>query len=273
MRKLLFRLILTTTLLAVVLLAGRAVSEPAATYRRYMPVVWYSPPEFFDMAVYMTGDGRLYEVRHSSGAQARHQTQFEGIRFFHTKGNEIKAEWEELWATNDHIIRGTDTSPGNDQFYTLWENGQVGSAWAPRRWRVGDIFERNPVVAFYRKSDCGFVDGGYHKSWLLFKAYYPTYTFPGPEPIKLNSVIELAWLLKLDGQPEETYFYARNYGLVGWWSADRGFSAISEIHEPGARPDNAREYIPCMKDALQVYPFGRGVTVGPLPEGYRVRVK
>jgi hypothetical protein len=54
----------------------------------------------FDMVQFMVGDGRLYEVQHSSGSQARHQTQVEPARFYHTKGNEINAAWEELWYTD-----------------------------------------------------------------------------------------------------------------------------------------------------------------------------
>ena len=77
----------------------------------------------YDMTRFMIGDGRLYEVLHSAGSQARHQTQIEGERFYFTKGNEVKAEWEELWEQDSLIYRGTDTSPGNNQYYSLYENG------------------------------------------------------------------------------------------------------------------------------------------------------
>lgn len=206
----------------------------------------------YDMREFLMGDGRLYEVLHSSGGQARHQTQLAGGKFFHTKGNETVAEWEELWADNRFIYRGTDTSPGNGLYYTLRENGRYGSAWAPRYWAVGGLFQRHPEVTFYRKSDCGFAFGGYQSSWLKFEAYYPQYTFPGG--IRLNNVAQLAWLLTPTGEPIERYYYAQSYGLVGWWSRDNGMSSIREIHPPGTRPDNGRESIPCLNQSYVALP-------------------
>ena len=172
----------------------------------------------YDMAQFMIGDRRLYEVQHSGGSQARHQTQVEGDRFYHTKGDEIKAEWEELWATEDTIYRGTDTSPGNGLYYTLYENNQARSAWSPRFWDVGDVYERRPFVVFFRKSNCTVTADGFQPSWLRFEAYYPSYTFRSG--ITLRNVIELTWLLEEDGEAIESYFYAEGYGLVGWGSID-----------------------------------------------------
>ncbi len=222
-------------------------SYTTGTITLYLPALYndqLSPP--YDMVQFMVGDGRLYEVQHSSGSQARHQTQVDGTTFFHTKGNEISAEWEELWYTDETIFRGTDTSPGHEMYYTLRDPGQYGSAWAPRRWDVGALFARNPHVTFYRKNDCSVVTGGFQASWLLFEAYYPELTFASG--ITLQHVVQLAWLPDPAGQPIERYFYAMQFGLVGWWSSGQGMSYISEIHEPGQRPDNTRETIPCLDE-------------------------
>lgn len=211
----------------------------------YLPVILkspFTPP--YDMVQFLAGGELLYEVQHSGGTRARHQTQEEEKTFYHTKGNEISAEWEELWATQQAIYRGTDTSPGNGLYYTLRDQGIYGSAWAPRYWDVGDIFERNPLVTFYRKSDCSVFISGYQRSWLLFEEFFPRYTFSSG--ITLNNVIQLAWLLEPAGEPVERYYYAHQYGLVGWWSNDRGMSFISKIHAPGTLPDNNREVIPCL---------------------------
>jgi hypothetical protein len=237
----------------------------------YLPVVAGDPPApVYDMLHFMAdGGGGLYEVRHSSGSQARHQTQFAGARFFHTKGNEIKAEWEELWGTEQTIYRGTDTSPGNGQYYTLYENDVAGSAWSPRYWREGDLYERNPYVVFYRKSDCGVVASGFQRSWLRFEAYHPTYTFGSG--IKLNEVVELTWLLDPNGPPIESYFYAAGYGLVGWGSSDRGYSYVNEIHAPGQRPNNTREAISCLNRAGDRLQFRPELNFGPLPPGFRAK--
>lgn len=247
----------------------RIVSEEM-TYSNYLPiVVGGGPPPTYDMVDYMISDPVLYEVRHSNGSQARHQTQTDDTRFFHTKGNELAAEWEELWATEDTIYRGTDTSPGNGQYYTLFEDNVVGSKWSPRHWRVGDLYERNPFVVFYRKDNCDIVASGFQRSWLRFQAFHPTYEFT--TGIELENVVELTWLLDPDGEAIESYFYAEGYGLVGWASNDRGKSHISEIHAAGARPDNTRESITCLSPTLDLLENLGELNYGSLPAGFRAK--
>ncbi len=267
-------LTITAALLTATFLSGATAGPPAAaddppTYQVFLPVVLKEPllPPY-DMAQFMIGDRRLYEVQHSGGSQARHQTQVEDDRFYHTKGNEIKAEWEELWATEDTIYRGTDTSPGNGLYYTLYENNAAGSAWAPRYWDVGDVYARQPFVVFFRKSNCTVVEDGFQPSYLRFEAYYPAYTFQSG--ITLPNVVELSWLLKKDGEPIESYFYAEGYGLVGWGSIDHGFSYVSWLHEPGQRPDNKREVIACL-DQTSRLPRGAVRDGDLLPPGYRAK--
>ncbi|MBP6017103.1 MAG: hypothetical protein KA586_10320 [Candidatus Promineofilum sp.] len=247
-----------------------ALQTGSSSKAAYLPAIFGSRTSpIFDLAKFMVGDGRLYEVRHNSGSQARHQTQLGGGHFFHTKGNEIKAEWEELWIKGNNVFRGTDTSPGNNQFYTLYENGLAGSAWSPRYWSVGDLYERNPYVVFRRKDNCQIVASGFQRSWLRFEGYYPTYTFQSG--IRLTNVIELTWLLQKEGQPIESYFYAESYGLVGWGSADRGYSYINEIHAPGQRPDNKREVINCLNGTFNALRYSSELNFGPLPPGFRAK--
>jgi hypothetical protein len=237
----------------------------------YLPVVIVPPLQPpFDMATFMIGDGRLYEVWHSNNSQARHQTQLAGGRFYHTKGDDIEAEWEELWASDAYVYRGVDTSPGNDQYYVAYDKlYEVGAIWSPRYWDVGDLFERSTYVTFHRKSDCGLVVSGFQRSWLRFVAYYPSYTFGSG--ITLANVVELAWLLSATAAPTETYFYAQSYGLVGWSSDDRGHSHISEIHAPGQRPDNLREQIGCLNQSLRQLPLNPALFMEPLPAPYRAK--
>lgn len=254
-----------------------AEQQTEGIYDIFMPVFVKSAKpvktgDGFDMAQFMIGDGRLYEVWQSiNNSQARHQTQIEASKFFHTKNS----EWEELWATNNHIYRGTDTSPGNGQYYTLrdFENGnwRYGSRWAPRFWKVGDIYERNPLVTFYTKDGCNVVAQGTHKTWLKFEAYHQTFTFPSG--ITLDNVVQFAWLLSPNAQPTERYYYAQGYGLVGWSSNDRGFSHISEIHAPGARPDNTRENINCLNTSNYLTEIGPLTPIRPLPPPYIYLVK
>ena len=245
--------------------------EEEKLYEFYLPMIHSADlGELIDMVPFMVGgNGRLYEVQHSIGSQARHQTQGDIFRFYHTKGNEISAEWEELWADDSFIMRGTDTSPGNNQYYTLYDvAGTTGSKWAPRQWRVGDIYERNPLVIFYDKSSCNIVASGLQRSWLKFVDYYEQYTFESG--ITLDEVVELAWLLDPNGSPIESYFYAQEYGLVGWGSNDRGYSHISEVHAPGQRPDNTRETIGCLNRRRWGI-MATEINFGPLPAPFRAK--
>ncbi len=246
--------------------AADAVLSP----RAYLPLI-ASPraaSDNFDMASFIVGDGRLYEVWHSSNNQARHQTQFEGERFYHTKG-ENTAEWEELWIDDNFVYRGTDSSPGGGLYYTLRDNGQYGSRWSPRHWQVGDIYERNPWVTFYNKSNCQITRQGGQRTWLLFEAYHPKYTFASG--ITVEEVVVLAWLTALANPPEERYFYARDFGLVGWQNIKGDYSFVSEVHWEGARPDNDREVIHCLDTSDRSAPFRPDYTPFPLDPPYRAK--
>jgi hypothetical protein len=240
-------------------LHGKSAEEPR--YQLFLPRILHQQApkkidgDLHDMVDYLAGpvgNMLLYEVQHSNGPQTRHQTQVTFDRFFHTKG-EIIGEWEELWYDDDYIYRGTDTSPGAGRYYTLRQDGYYGSPWAPRYWRVGEEFLRDPLVTFYNKSDCQPREQGQQTTWLRFDAYYPSYTFASG--ITLNDVVQFSWLLNqvVDGKnvpvepPIEQYFYARGYGLVGWDGGTSFFySYISEIHQPFTRPDNPREEISCL---------------------------
>ncbi len=244
---------------------GAEVVTHTALYTAFLPVM-YAP---FDMLDFFLGDEELiFEVQFFDGepdprAQARHQTQISGTVLFHTKGNNERAEWEELWADDDFIYRGSDTSPGNGQYYTLRDPGMYGSKWAPRYWAVGETFYRLPHVTFYDKLSCAPLSGGRHGTYLRFEAFHRTYTFESG--ITLDYVIELAWLGRHDGPPLERYFYADSYGLVGWWSSSGFHSHISEIHAPGARPDNMREKIGCLDRSATVPPQFRGLRLRDWP--------
>lgn len=238
----------------------------------FMPFVGKNyDPKSIDILPFMAGDDHIYEVKLTIGDdeyQARHQTQAAGHIFYHTKGNQFSAEWEELWHADGYIYRGTDTSPGNGKYYTLRDPGMYGSKWAPRYWQVGDIYFRNPHVQFYYKDNCMPVagEGGTFPSRLLFEAFYPSYTFESG--ITLANVVQLAWLPATSNNVLERYFYAEGYGLVGWRSNSGARSYVSEIHAPGARPDNVREEISCLDRSALILPQFR-VPLLDWPAEYR----
>ena len=204
-----------------------------------------------DIMPYFTGGfngkGVLYEVQTQNGGQQRHQTHVEGTTFYHTKGGDgpnNPSEWEQLRYDSNHIWRFTDTSPGNGQYYQLQDGGQDWSKWAPRHWTVGNAFRRMPLVTFHNKSDCGVIgEPAVQDTWLKLVGVYNEYKFY--TNVVLKNVIKLEWLTSPNSDPIESYWYAVGYGLVGWQGRNR-IAAISEIHAPGARPDNVRETIACL---------------------------
>src|SRR5215213_8252648 len=109
-----------------------------------------------DLLEYLRGDGRLYELVNTWGSSEISQTQTEANNvFFHVKNS----QWEELWADDVFIYRGTDCSPGNAELYMLSENNHYGSAWVPRWFNVGQSFQRTATVIWRRKDNGQAVPG------------------------------------------------------------------------------------------------------------------
>jgi len=201
------------------------------------------PDERYDMLPFLRGDGRLYDLEFNwgGGGRQRVQTQVEGNRFFHVKNE----EWEELWANENFIFRGTDTSPGKGEVYTLYEGGQYGSAWIPRHMTIGTFFRRTPQVIFRRKSDGGEVRQGIHVTWIQLEEMH--HRLKLPSGMVLSDVAVLAAHedagTKPANEPFERYYYAKKYGLVAW-SGSLGRSTIVREYAAGTQPDNIRETLP-----------------------------
>ncbi len=204
-----------------------------------------SSDEAVDLLPYVRGDGRIYVLRYdwAGGGQQQVQTQHDGQRFFHVKGH----EWEELWADDDFIYRGTDTSPGNGNFYTLSQNGAHGSAWIPRHNAAGAYFRRTPLVTFRRKADCSVVASFTHTTWITLVAVHDSLMLDNG--ITLDDVVELAAYTEEQGQraatPFERYFYARGYGLVAWRGTGVGQAQLHEELPPGSQAI-PRERLACL---------------------------
>lgn len=220
--------------------------------------------ELVDLLGYLRGDGRLYEMKHifdtAAGmhiGQQRVQTQGDGQRFFTVKNE----EWEELWADGRFIYRGTDTSPGNGNFYTLMEGNRYGSPWVPRQMAVGKPYRRSPTVVSRRKADCNvnFQLSGTHVTWIILERVVDRLQLPNVEGdadggLSVDNVAVLAAFSDASGRPAdrpfERYYYAKEFGLVMWEGIEVdhvGKSFMVEIHPPGARPNNVRERIPCLE--------------------------
>lgn len=208
----------------------------------------YIPPaagEKIDLLPYLKGDGRLYEVRHIDAAgnegQERFQTQAAADNVFYQTKN---AAWEEFRYDDAYIWRGMDTSPGpdkgRDRFYIQAETALRHARWCPRYMVIGQSWVGpGHHVQFYDKATCAkladFSGAATNRITLVARHAAISWSWNG---ITVADVVELT-------NGSETWFFGRGYGLVAWQSA-WGRSAIVEAHQPGARPDNVREVIPCL---------------------------
>jgi murein DD-endopeptidase MepM/ murein hydrolase activator NlpD len=185
------------------------------------------------------GNGPLFELRWPDGKQERTQVQSDGAWFYVTKGSGGiggASEWEQLRADATYIWRGLDTSPGEGRYYWQRETGNDAARWCKRHMFVGETFVgAGHHVQFYDKATCQPVDAPWNgpaTNRVTFLARHAAWQ--SPSGLVLNDVVEI-------GDPAgEVFILARGIGMVGWRSP-WGTSGISELHAPGARPDNVRE--------------------------------
>jgi len=202
------------------------------------------PPsgETYDLLHYLKGDGRLYEVKNANGGQERFQTQVHNGGIFDQTKNNLA---ERLYVDGGIIYRGIDISPGGNRFYIQQEpKGNDRARWMPRDMKIGESFTVSLWVQFYNW-DCSesAENTGSVTDTRTLVAHHPTWT--SRAGITLNDVIQIEW-----DNGGETYFYARNYGLVGWERSHQDpntpqWSAISEEHAPEQRPDNIVNWPNC----------------------------
>jgi hypothetical protein len=199
-----------------------------------------------DLLSYVRGDGRQYEVKNASGGQERFQSRSDGTTFYQVKN----AQWEQFFFDNDFIYRDIDTSPGGGRYYRLTDPDRTnGSRWLRRQMALGEIYTQARKVQFFNKSDGSpsAANSGDVTDTIKLVAHHQEMTLR--TGFKVQDVIELHWVNgPQDHNPREKYFYGRDFGLVAW---ERGhqdpnspaFSAVSELHAPGSRPEIPREVV------------------------------
>lgn len=191
-----------------------------------------------DLLPYLRGDGHQYELQFKGIRDATETCQTQrgdGSVFYQVKNR----AWEMLYYDNKYIYRARDTSEAEDRFYGQFTGNRLGAIWCPRYMEIGEDFVRHPRVTHYWKGDCSIrLAGGVVQSSIALIGVGPR-TFKSG--IALPDVAAMAWILH--GEHVETYYYARDYGLVGW-KGETGESYICEIHE--GRPDLVREEISCL---------------------------
>jgi Papain-like cysteine protease AvrRpt2 len=174
-----------------------------------------SPPaELFDMMLYVCPPGSKKFRLFGMGDEAMQCTQEQDGWVLQRK-NELS---EEFQVTDIMIKRGADTSmlytddgKYHGQFYIQWTDVQppsYGADWCPRLMRQGETFARNPRIRYYDWKGNILNDYVDHTT-LHFLRWEQQHTFL-KSGITVPDVVVLSWA------NEEEYYYAKNYGLVGW---------------------------------------------------------
>ena len=183
------------------------------------------------------GMGLLFEVRFPAGNQQRVQHQRSGNELWITKGTggiNGLSEFEHLKLDDSWIWRGVDTSPGKGRFYHQYEQGKLFARWCKRWMRIGETFVGSGhLVQFYMKGSCSpsSENSGPSTNIIKLAAHHSSKNWFG---VEVQDVIEL------HGSNGEIWYFAKGIGNVGWESPwDQSF--ISELHNPGSRPNNQRE--------------------------------
>ena len=96
------------------------------------------PQKTYDIAAYMNGDGRMYEVRHADGRTETFQVRQRGtseLDFDLIKNH----QYESMSYDSQYIWRGIDTSPGGappyaeypgqNRYYIQYEPGKAMARW------------------------------------------------------------------------------------------------------------------------------------------------
>lgn len=214
-----------------------------------------------DVAEHMTGglvdgeNGPLYELRtlfydqgtgsyDTPGPQQRHQTQARGGVFYFTKDR----DWEQFWLAEHQgemwVWRGWDTSQSDTEMYAQRdpETGKVGAPWCPAKMTVNKYYRRSPLVTHHSKDNCAETSRGVVPSFIVCRGVVRISTPAGTVP-----AVELEWAFNEGGEALETYYFSKQpriRGLAGFWTPKTRMTEVSELHEPGQRPDNERWELP-----------------------------
>ena len=203
---------------------------PPPPFSSYVPIVTSAPKAAqIDLLGYLRGDGRAYRVGNSGGSFEVFQTQTEGDRFYQIKAwDDLSVvNWEGFSVDDSYIRRDVDTSPGDGRFYR-----QFDAPWVARRMSVGQSFTQEKRLQFYRLADCAPLEAysGHVTDVIQLVALHARFTFPARDwpPVTLEDVVQLRWTAG------EDYWFARDFGLVGWGRTHQdinspAWSAISEM--------------------------------------------
>jgi hypothetical protein len=127
----------------------------------------------------------------------------------------------EQWKVeNGQIKKGKDTSDagngGQDGYDLGW------AQWLPQFVEVGKTYHSTPTVKrFNRTLNCQVYSESVANDYLYIKKIIPTWVSPANSDIVLHDILVVEWRSgtpDLSVPPNEVYYFAKNYGYVGWGS-------------------------------------------------------
>jgi len=198
-------------------------------------------PGKIDMAKYFIpkdglANGHIVTLANSwGGGNERQQLQRTSHGDLLTKNS----QYEKRVIGADYIDLVLDTSPGDGEYYTSTGH------WIPRYWAPGESYISDAKeIVFRRQSDCTVVPGKTYlqpPTTLRFAQRYPSYAvIPG---VVFYDVVKLEWVI--NGNVDETYYFAEGMGLVKWEKYDGRESHAVEIIQPDDQDPNIPNIISC----------------------------
>lgn len=221
----------------------------------WLPPTWFDEPDeevpddeidAYDMANYLLPpdlpsrvvDGVLYGdivILTNNWGQGNERQQLQKINdySFVTKNS----QYEQRKITAQWIDLVVDTSPDGVNYY------KVVGHWLPRHMNIGETYTRTETVRYYRKGDCQQINETTWTTSIKFVDHHAHYVV-GASGLTIPDVVELQWLL--NGNVEETYWYANHLGLIEWLNRANRHSHIIEVIPFGDQQNNVMETIPCL---------------------------
>lgn len=196
--------------------------------------------------------------------------------------------YETLWADDQYIYRGLDTSNVlANEVYAQYEGDRYGAVWGNRWVDAGDVCRRDPLIRFYDAQGRHLRSAPGGVSYLHFRGHFDSLTFPETGRTVTDGV-KLAWTFDPEGRNVvEDYYYTRREKLVGFdfygdqpfhsryggASAERpAFISLPNFVEPVPPPTRVAIVTPPTSEVVIPVAPGNGVAmVVSAPSGLKQR--
>ena len=198
-----------------------------------------------------TGDIGVYAVLHfDSGKTQPQQMVRRNGHVFMFKGEgqwfdgRLMQDYEEWQSDGAGIHKFVDTSDAGNGGRDAYDLG--GAVWLPSTVRVGSTYISTPSVTRFDRLNCNVHGSEPTTDYLYIRELIPEWSSPKNIEITFDDVLVVEWrkTTNLNSAPEETYYFAKNVGYVGWGGGGRDGAFIGEL--PGGREPLGGELTNCV---------------------------